>query len=106
MPCACFIVPRDVLMRLSQDRKLSAKIRKGLFDTAQISHDLRELRSKAIELTRTARAHRFGIAEELASSPTVTIYDCKHLRTLPGLPVPTPGSSSGALCKSRRPMIL
>jgi Zn-dependent metalloprotease len=99
MSCACCIVPRDVLMRFSHDRKLSAKMRKAMFDTAQISHDIRELRCKALELTRTARAHSFGVAEELAPSPAVTAYDCRHSRVLPGLPVSNPGASSDATVK-------
>jgi hypothetical protein len=49
MSCACFIIPNDVLTRLSHDKKYSAELRKRLVDTAQISHELRELRTQAGE---------------------------------------------------------
>ena len=88
MSCTCFIVPREVLTRLSQDRELSAELRKGLFDTAQISHELRALRSQAAKLTSVAMAHA-GALVELAASPQVTVYDCKHSQHLPGTPVHT-----------------
>ena len=76
MSCKCFIVPHEVLTRFAQDRELSAELRKGLFATAQISHELRELRGQAAKLTSVAVAHADALIE-LAPSPTVTIYDCK-----------------------------
>ncbi len=63
MPCMCFVVPRDVLTRLSQDRELSAELRKGMFATAQISHEIRELRSQAAKLTSVAMAHAGALVE-------------------------------------------
>jgi Zn-dependent metalloprotease len=86
MQCTCFIVPREVLIRFSQDRELSAEVRKTLFDTAQISYEMRELRKQAGRVTSVARAHAHAYLE-LAASPTVTVYDCKHTQTLPGAPV-------------------
>lgn len=96
--CTCFIVPREVLTRFAQDRRLSAGLRKGLFNTAQISHELRELRSQAARLTSVAAAHT-GALIELAASPTVTVYDCKHTQTLPGSLVSNPGNSSDPTAK-------
>jgi Zn-dependent metalloprotease len=98
MPCMCCIVPREVLMRLSQDKRLSAKLRKGLFNTAQISHEMRALRSQAGELTSVLMAHT-GALLELAASPLVTVYDCKHTQNLPGTPVPRPGNSTDPTAK-------
>jgi hypothetical protein len=98
MPCMCFVVPRDVLTRLAQDRELSAELRKGMFATAQISHEIRELRSQAARLTSVAMAHA-GALVELAPAPAVTVYDCKHTQTTPGTPVPNPGSSSDPTAK-------
>jgi Zn-dependent metalloprotease len=94
----CFIVPREVLSRLSQDKTLSAQVRKRMFDTAQISHEIRELRSQAARLTSVATAHTAALVE-LASSPTVTVYDCKHTETLPGTPVPNPANSKDQTAK-------
>jgi Zn-dependent metalloprotease len=98
MSCKCFIVPHEVLTRFAQDRELSAELRKGLFATAQISHELRELRGQAAKLTSVAVAHADALIE-LAPSPTVTVYDCKHTQTLPGAPVPHQGNSSDPTAK-------
>jgi Zn-dependent metalloprotease len=98
MPCMCFIVPREVLMRFSQDKELPADLRKGLFDTAQISQEIRELRSQATKLTGVAVAHATALLE-LAPSPTVTVFDCKHTQTLPGIPVPDSGSTRDPTAK-------
>src|SRR5260370_27456776 len=70
MSCMCFVVPRDVLTRLSQDRELSAELRKDMFATAQISHEIRELRSQAAKLTSVAMAHADALFQ-LAPPPAV-----------------------------------
>ena len=98
MACTCFIVPREVLIRFSHDKELSAEVRKRLFDTAQISHEIRELRVQAGKLTNVSMAHA-GALPELAASPLVTVYNCNHTQTLPGTPVPNPGSSADATAK-------
>jgi Zn-dependent metalloprotease len=98
MACTCFIVPHDVLTRLSQDKELSAELRKGLSSTAHISHEIRRLRSQAGHLTNVAAAQG-GALVDLASAPMVTVYDCKHTQTLPGTPVPNPGSSADPTAK-------
>src|ERR1019366_1540761 len=36
---------------------------------------------------------------KLAAAPIVTVYDCKHSQTLPGTPVPKPGSSTDSTAK-------
>jgi Zn-dependent metalloprotease len=95
--CTCFIIPRDVLTRLSQDPELEAEVRKNFLDTAQISHEIRGLRTQAGLLTSVAVAH--GAFVELAAAPMVTVYDCKHTQTLPGTPVPNPGSSADPTAK-------
>ena len=96
--CTCFIVPREVLIRLSQDKELSAELRKRLLDTAQISHEIRVLRTQATQLTSVATAHG-GALMELAASPAVTVYDCKHTQVPPGAPVPNPGNSADQTAK-------
>jgi Zn-dependent metalloprotease len=98
MTCTCFIVPHDALTRLSMDKDLSAELRKGLVDTAQISHELRGLRTQAALLTSVTAAH-MGAFIELAAAPAVTVYDCKHTQTLPGVPVPNPGGAADPTAK-------
>ncbi|SEO16433.1 M4 family metallopeptidase [Bradyrhizobium sp. OK095] len=98
MPCTCCIIPNDVLTRLSQDKKLSAPLRKQLVDTVQISHELREMRTQAGRLTSVAAARAGGMIT-LAAAPSVTVYDCKHTQTLPGTPIPKPKTSSDGSVK-------
>jgi Zn-dependent metalloprotease len=96
--CKCFIIPRDVLTRLSQDPELGAELRKNMLDTAQISHQMRELRVQAGLLTSVALAHAAALPV-LAAAPAVTAYDCKHTSNLPGTPVPNPGGSGDPTAK-------
>ena len=96
--CTCFIIPRDVLTRLSQDAELEAEVRKNFLDTAQISHEMRQLRSQAGLLTSVASAHADAI-HVLSAAPLVTVYDCKHTFTTPGTPVPNPGGSADPTAK-------
>lgn len=98
MLCTCFIVPREVLIRFSQDRQLPADVRKRLFDTAQIGHEIGELRIQAGRLTSVAAAHADAMIE-LAASPLVTVYDCRHTQTLPGTPVANPGGAADLTAK-------
>jgi Zn-dependent metalloprotease len=96
--CTCCIVPHEVLTRLSQDRQLSAELRKRLFASAQISQQIRALRDQAQQLTAVTAAHADAMVE-LAAAPAVTVFDCKHTQTLPGTPVPNPGTSSDPTAK-------
>jgi Zn-dependent metalloprotease len=96
--CTCFIIPRDVLTRLSQDTELGAELRKNLLDTAQISHEMRALRTQAGLLTSVALAHADALPV-VAAAPAVTVYDCHHTYTLPGTPVPNPGGSTDPTAK-------
>ena len=98
MPCTCCIIPNDVLTRLSQDKKLSAVVRKQLVDTVQVSHELREMRTQAAKLTNVVAARASSLIT-LAAAPSVTVYDCKHTQTLPGTPIPKPKTSSDGSVK-------
>lgn len=98
MPCSCFIIPNDVLTKLSKDKSLKADLRKRMVDTVSISHELRELRTQAAKLTSVAAAHAGGLVQ-LAAAPAVTVYDCKTTQTLPGSPIPKPKTSSDASAK-------
>jgi Zn-dependent metalloprotease len=98
MSCTCFIVPREVLTRLAEDPELSAEVRKSLSDTAQVSHQIRELRQQAAKLTSVVLAHAAAVAD-VAAAPLVTVYDCKHAQRLPGTPVPNPKNSRDPAAK-------
>ena len=92
MNCTCQIVPRDVLDRLAGDKRLSASIRRAAANTARISTEIRKLRIQAGALTSVS--HTTGAQFlELASTPKVTVYDCRHTQTLPGSPVAAPAKS-------------
>jgi len=85
MPCGYFIVPRDVLQRLSQDTSFGDRVRKAAADTARISIEIRKLRDQALALTSMSNLVSAAVVQ-IAPSPTVTVYDCKHTHILPGLP--------------------
>jgi Zn-dependent metalloprotease len=88
----CFIIPADVLKRLSEDRSLSNAARKNFADSITIDVQVRKLREQARKLTSTT----LGIAGPMtiAAAPVVTVYDCQHGQNLPGTPVPSPGTSA------------
>lgn len=96
--CACFIIPNDVLKRLAKDQKLNAAQRKAAADTAKLSAELRTLRDQQNLLTGMARGMALA-TNIVAATPKVTVYDCNHTHSLPGTPVPSPGSSSDATAK-------
>ena len=97
MACRCFIIPPDVLERLSRDRKIPLAARHAAARTAKVSTEIRKLRDQATKITRVAGAA--GAPRVLASTPKVTVYDCKQSQTLPGLPVANPGSATDATAK-------
>lgn len=98
MICTCHIVPKDVLERLAGDKKLSAELRRGAADSARVTDGMRTLRTQNGELTRLAQASGAHLVE-LAAAPKVTVYDCKHSQTLPGMPVPGAKTSTDATAK-------
>jgi Zn-dependent metalloprotease len=96
MSCHCTIIPQKVLERLSKDKTLSAEARKGFADAAKLEAHWRK--------ARVAQSKAAGIAAMesdavLAAAPAITVYDCNHTQTLPGAPVPNPGSSADATAK-------
>src|SRR5579862_8964674 len=96
--CKCFIVPTDVLERFAGDKKLEAEVRQGAADSARVTNALRGLRLQHGELTNLSRASGAHLLE-IATTPKVTVYDCKHSQTLPGSPVPNPPKSKDPTAK-------
>lgn len=99
MACNCFIIPNDVLERLSKDKALSEEIRNNASNNLKISKSLRKLRTSNLAFTKTMNLSS-TLAADLSATPRVTVYDCKHLQTLPGTPISNP-ASAGDLTVSR-----
>ena len=101
MCCFCHIVPQKALKRLANDRSLPADQRKNFADTMKIDVELRKLRTQATKLTRVASLMAApAVAAAVAAPPTVPVYNCNHLQSLPGTAVSNPGSSADATAKS------
>jgi Zn-dependent metalloprotease len=96
--CTCCIIPKDVLDRFANDKKLDPAVRKAAADSSLVSQQLRKMRDQAGALTSVSRAMGAHLVQ-LAASPKVTVYDCKHTQTLPGAPVASPGASKDATAK-------
>src|SRR5262249_31439057 len=98
--CPCFIIPSKVLDRFSRDRKLSAEERKAFSDAVRFEKEWRKVRAARTKLTLAAKAILpSALAAAPPSPPHVTVFDCRHGTTLPGISVPNPGSSSDATAK-------
>jgi hypothetical protein len=82
--CACYIIPPDVLNRLSANKRLDAKVRRAAAESARITAAIKQVRIQAVELCRvsTMTAPHFL---ELAAKPQITVYDCKGSQSLPGV---------------------
>ncbi len=92
----CSIVPRDVLLRLSQDRRLSDEVRDDLLRTAAMDAEVRKLREQNRKLTRVAQSTNAGLTAVLPGPTSVLVFNCSGTETLPGNPVAKPGNSADA----------
>jgi len=99
MHCACCIVPNDVLRRLGQDQNLSDEARQALTRTALIDQELRNFREQARQFTVVMQSISPTLAP-IAAAPAVTVYDCNHTQTTPGVPVPNPGNAADPSAKN------
>ena len=96
--CGCFIVPRDVLRRFAHDEDLPEQSREAFASTEAIEAIWRKLRAAqnhAIQASLAAQPKTLM----LAAAPAVTVNDCKNTTSIPGTPVPNPGSSSDPTAK-------
>jgi Zn-dependent metalloprotease len=98
-----FIVPPAVLRRLADDDSIPDGSREAIRESYAVETTWRELRNAHTDATRAAllAAEITGLnfAVALTADPAVTIYDCKNTRSLPGSPVPRPGSSTDDTAK-------
>jgi Zn-dependent metalloprotease len=97
----CFIIPRDVLVRLSKDRRLTPRQRADFASAAALETQWRKIRSERAKLTRLTRATLpSGLAAaDAAGAPAVAVFDCRHGTTLPGSPVANPARATDATAK-------
>lgn len=98
MPCRCFIIPNDVLERLSHDKKLAQEERDNFENTAAIDAQMRKVREQAVKLSRLTATLSLAPSAGF-TAPAITLADCAHGTGLPGAPVPNPGTSTDQTVK-------
>jgi Zn-dependent metalloprotease len=98
MTCHCSIIPNDVLKRFAEDKGLSEQQRKTFSDTALVDMQMRKLRVQAGKLTSVTAALSLAPTAVIAS-PAITVANCNHSQTLPGVPVANPGTSADLTIK-------
>ena len=91
MICTCSIVPPKVLRRFARDKRLSAKTRKAFADAVKYDKQWRRLRAVHTDLSAASLGLERGAAP---AAPKVTVFNCKHGSTLPGVPVGAPGNDA------------
>src|ERR1041385_2335161 len=101
--CGCFIIPGDVLERLSRDTRLPDETRKAMADAAQYEKEWRKVRAAKAKLSFAAQT-LLPTATAAAGAPppgppAVTVFDCHHGAVLPGTLIANPGSSPDATAK-------
>jgi Zn-dependent metalloprotease len=95
----CFIIPKSVLDRLARDAGLERDVRDAMARTALLDTEIRKLRIQNQNLTRIGM-QLAPMLQGAVAAPAVQVYDCHHGLTLPGAPVPNPGSSPDATAKT------
>jgi len=91
MICTCSIVPPKVLRRFARDKRLSAKARRAFADAIEYEREWRKLRAVHAELSAASSRLESGAAVAPAK---ITVFDCKHGTTLPGVPVSAKGKDA------------
>jgi Zn-dependent metalloprotease len=92
------IIPLEVLVRFSRDRKLSAQERKQFAEMVDFELQWRKNRTTQARFTRETLS-LLPSAEAIATKPSVIVYSCRNTTSLPGTPVSRPGTSSDLSAK-------
>lgn len=99
---SCTIIPEDVLKRFADDPELSAELRQHFQNALALDAQMRAVRQTVAQLTLEAmHTNRLaGFAPTaVAVAPAITVFDCRHSTTLPGVPIPNPASSPDTTAK-------
>ena len=92
------IIPLEVLIRFSKDKKLSADERKRFADTVAFELLWRKNRAVHAKFARNAM-ELLPTAGAVATQPSILVYTCNNSISLPGLQVSKPGSSTDLSAK-------
>jgi Zn-dependent metalloprotease len=98
MHCFCQIIPNEVLERFSKDTRLSADQRKHFANSALIGTEIRKLRKQSAKITSVTSSLGL-VAGTVPAAPPITVSDCQHNLTLPGIPVADPLNSADGTTK-------
>lgn len=98
----CHIVPPEALRRLAHDPTVAADVRDALQDTLRVDNQFRLIRQQATRLTQLSMAP--GVAQAAAPAPAVptvvSVYNCRHRQSLPGVHINKPAQSSDVTVKN------
>ncbi|MFM8580879.1 MAG: hypothetical protein ACKOFW_05190, partial [Planctomycetaceae bacterium] len=84
--CCCFIIPTDVLLRFSRDKKLSAEERQAFGEMVRYEKLWRDFRVDRTEYLRAAQSILpSALAAAAAAPPSFAVFDCRNGTRLPGL---------------------
>jgi len=99
--CTCFIVPSSVLERFASDKKLTDDERKCFADASKFEKEWRKARIAHANFSRSAQSilPSLATAGVAAVPPAILVDNCAHGTTLPGTPVPSPGTSADVTAK-------
>jgi len=93
--CKCFIIPADVMDRLSRREDMPAHGRQKLKDTLAVDVHIRSMRENARMMTVAA----FALAPmraAIAAAPAVAVYNSQNGQSLPGAQVNDPVNGGDA----------
>lgn len=91
--CLCQIIPIEVLIRFSKDKKLTLSERKRFADTVAFEMEWRKQRNSQDKFLRNSRNLLPG-TEAIAKQPSVYIYTCRNTTSIPGTYISRPSSST------------
>jgi Zn-dependent metalloprotease len=98
MACFCQIIPNEVLERYSKDPSLTAEQRKHFHNAALVGTEIRKLRKQSAKITSVTAS--LGLVPGVVpDAPPITLSDCQHNQTLPGVPVTDPANSADGTTK-------
>ncbi|MFM8289886.1 MAG: hypothetical protein ACKOGA_24610, partial [Planctomycetaceae bacterium] len=99
-PACCFIIPTDVLLRFSRDKKLSAEERQAFGEMVRYEKLWRDFRVDRAEYLRASQSILpSALAAAAAGPPSFAVFDCRNGTRLPGLLVNKPATSTDPSAK-------